>query len=602
MKRIILLMTIMAVSLAASARMPFNPRPIQQQNNSVTMPDKVAQGPQKHMTRFDAGLRIPDGELKTYDRSGLYVYVKDAYLYRGFQTDRMDIVYADNHVVYIKNILCGAKTYFGDDFWVQGTINEDGTRIIVPLGQAIYTDESGGAEAVLGWGSTIDNGTSVSYQLDENVTEIIYEVNGETISFLSASGLEGSGYDATGLSAYWSDDDSWTGFLECNTVITQGEPVAAPEVICEIPENCAISTYAYRGECISGNRYNGWTTSPTIGKIDVAFAGDDIVYIHNPMWWHNDYNTWLKGTFDRETGIVTVSTGQYLAWSDKLGYGIQLKWGSSYIVENGIDENGDTRYELRYSIDESTKEIRYKIENDKIYLLDCNGSIKDNYPYNYASTGMMAVFSDNQGLDAIELNLDGTELLLEEYGEVCPENPEAHVFVYHEFGAEFYFQLPVSGTILGEPDYFTLDPERLSYSIYIDEDQLVLFDQYIYGLPYDMDEIPYSIWNYGGYFNSDFIYFPDLIYWSYPSFFERRIGIQVHYYSLNGAKNSSDIIYCDYYYTDAVTGTNESLTDKSISAVRYFNIMGQEIPAPEGITIQVTTYTDGSTTATKLIR
>ena len=601
MKRIVLLMTIMAVSLAVSARMPFNPRPIQQQNNSVTIPTEVAHGPQKHMTRFDAALRIPEGELKTYNRSGQYVYVKDAYLYRGFQTDKMDIVYADNHVVYIKNILCGAKTYFGDDFWVQGTINEDGTMITVPLGQAIYTDESNGAEAVLGWGSTIDNGTSVSYQLDESVTEVIYSVNGETISFVSASGLVGSGYDATGLSAYWSDDDSWTGFLEGNTVFTQGEPVAAPEVIYEIPENCAISTYAYRGECINGNRYYGWTACATVGKIDVAFAGDDIVYIHNPMWWHNDYNTWVKGTYDRETGIVTVPTGQYLAWSDKLGYGIQLKWGSSYIVENGIDENGNTRYELRYSVDEYTKDIRYKIENDKIYLLGCNGSIKDNYPYNYASTSMMAVFSDNQSLDAMELNLNGTELS-EETGEVCPYNPYVYVFIVNEWASQLYFDLPSDGYILGESGSVALDPERMSYSVYYDDDQLFVFNQYEYDLPNDMDEIPFSIWNNGGWFYDNCIYFPGCDYWTYPSIFDRRIGLQVHYYSLNGAKNSSDIIYCTDYQFDPITGINEPLADKSVSSVHYYNIMGQEIPAPEGITIQVTTYSDGTRSASKLIR
>ena len=117
-----------------------------------------------------------------------------------------------------------------------------------------------------------------------------------------------------------------------------------------------------------------------------------------------------------------------------------------------------------------------------------------------------------------------------------------------------------------------------------------------------MDEIPFSIWNNGGWFYDNCIYFPECDYWTYPSIFDRRIGLQVHYYSLNGAKNSSDIIYCTDYQFDPITGINESLADKSVSSVRYYNIMGQEIPAPEGITIQVTTYCDGTRSASKLIR
>ena len=115
-RKALLLIAIMAVAITATARVSYNQRPVQQQNNRVAAPNEKIHGTVKNMTRFDASLRIPDGDLKTYKRSGQYVYVKNGYLYRGFQTDKVDIVYADNNVVYLKNILCGAKNYFGDNF------------------------------------------------------------------------------------------------------------------------------------------------------------------------------------------------------------------------------------------------------------------------------------------------------------------------------------------------------------------------------------------------------------------------------------------------------------------------------------------------------
>lgn len=58
-----------------------------------------------------------------------------------------------------------------------------------------------------------------------------------------------------------------------------------------------------------------------------------------------------------------------------------------------------------------------------------------------------------------------------------------------------------------------------------------------------------------------------------------------------------------YAYVDHYSHVDEMGDDgKVASTVRFYNIMGQEIQEPEGLTIQVTTYTDGSTTATKVFK
>ena len=53
---------------------------------------------------------------------------------------------------------------------------------------------------------------------------------------------------------------------------------------------------------------------------------------------------------------------------------------------------------------------------------------------------------------------------------------------------------------------------------------------------------------------------------------------------------------------DAATGLNELTNGKAVAGVRYFNMAGQEMQEANGITIVVTTYTDGTTSAVKVIK
>ena len=53
---------------------------------------------------------------------------------------------------------------------------------------------------------------------------------------------------------------------------------------------------------------------------------------------------------------------------------------------------------------------------------------------------------------------------------------------------------------------------------------------------------------------------------------------------------------------DAFTGLSEMNADKAVAGVRYFNMAGQEMQQAEGLTIVVTTYTDGTTSAVKVVK
>ena len=53
---------------------------------------------------------------------------------------------------------------------------------------------------------------------------------------------------------------------------------------------------------------------------------------------------------------------------------------------------------------------------------------------------------------------------------------------------------------------------------------------------------------------------------------------------------------------DTTTGLSEVVSGKTVANVRYFNVAGQEMAQPEGMTIVVTTYTDGTTSAAKVVK
>ncbi len=62
----------------------------------------------------------------------------------------------------------------------------------------------------------------------------------------------------------------------------------------------------------------------------------------------------------------------------------------------------------------------------------------------------------------------------------------------------------------------------------------------------------------------------------------------------------------DEYYVYAAVANFTSVEDlnanKPVAGVRYFNMAGQEMAQPCGLTIQVTTYTDGTTSAVKVVK
>jgi len=56
------------------------------------------------------------------------------------------------------------------------------------------------------------------------------------------------------------------------------------------------------------------------------------------------------------------------------------------------------------------------------------------------------------------------------------------------------------------------------------------------------------------------------------------------------------------FKTPGTSGINEAVTGKQVAGVRYYNMAGQEMSEANGLTIVVTTYTDGSSSAVKVMK
>ena len=160
----------------------------------------------------------------------------------------------------------------------------------------------------------------------------------------------------------------------------------------------------------------------------------------------------------------------------------------------------------------------------------------------------------------------------------------------------FSFTLPTTD-IDGNP----INPENLSYSIFIDNDSLYTFDYfyYYYDLEDDMSVIPYSIYSNGYDITDHAVYLYGTNYCDWP-IFTWRIGIQV-YYTVGSITNESDIVYLEVFPNPS-TAVGEVMANKSVADVRYYNMAGQEVAQPQGMAIKVTTYTDGTTSSVKVVK
>ena len=363
------------------------------------------------------------------------------------------------------------------------------------------------------------------------------------------------------------------------------------DIITEQPEGTVVN-YTRGGEYMTVSLY-GYESAYQTGRVKLVYADDgQTVYIQDPLCYGEGVGAWVQGQLSDDGLIISVPLGQYVAYNDEYDYGLVLAWGSTMVIDLG-----DDFYWLDFYADETKTEVCYAVdpENGTITMLDSEGSVDNPYPYDCEATGLAGVWSDDGTVATIEWG--STWTVMEETVPAVPANPE--VTDFFDSGREDGFTRLDFNINMFDVEGNPLNSDYLTYSIYVDNDELFTFDYDTYGanngFDTDMTEIPYGYSGYDFYLRRVYFYRTNQ---GENPFFTWRIGIQVHY-TVEGVRNSSDIVYLEVYEPSAVS---EMAGGKEVSAVRYFNMAGQELSQPQGLTIQVTTFTDGTTTATKVIK
>ena len=86
-----------------------------------------------------------------------------------------------------------------------------------------------------------------------------------------------------------------------------------------------------------------------------------------------------------------------------------------------------------------------------------------------------------------------------------------------------------------------------------------------------------------------------------PVAFEVDGDYMVEAYAITPGKTESEHVSVSFVVSPR-TGLDEFFGDKAVSSVRYFNAAGQEMQEANGVTIVVTTYTNGTTSAVKVMK
>lgn len=597
MKKITLLLVALVAAITASPNTQFATarQPVQrfQVNSNLTPKDAV----EAKMSPAQIISEQPEGTAYDYTRAGRACYGSSGgYVAVGEQTDKVRIVYdTDGTTVYVRNLVYKLNDYFGNT-WAQGTY-ADGV-LTIPMGQVLYHSADYNADIVLCWGTTYDNNGEIGFTRDESVTEVTFTVGEDgslTLNNVVAPTTQDpsviEAYLGTGLTCYWSDDNSWSGFMCWDTVFSDPQDATdAPTLITDQPEGELLTFIRTGGGLLYNMSFDIGLSEQEHNKIQVVLGDEGKAWIQNPMYWYDYNNTWVEGTYDESTGIITVPVGQYLSYNNYAGYGIQMMWGESVMHEN-INEQGETYYSLEFIMHTDVEAVEFKIDGKKLLLLDTRGDIHAEWPENVVAEGLFGMRSNTRAFDALEY---GTEASLVKEGPAIPADPTG--VDWFDCGSEIgnsrlMFTLPQTD-IDGE----ALEPECLSYSIFTDDDQIFTFEAARYtwdALPGDLTEIPYSVWSHGLFIRASGCNFYRTNAEGFEPLFTHRIGIQAIYTvevpEVDGMPKKAPVINkSNIVYYELPSVAVEAIQTDANKEGAIYNLMGQKMNGhlPAGIYIQ----------------
>lgn len=480
----------------------------------------------------------PAGEIRAYDRSGgAFARNSEGYLEVVPQSGKVYVVFGEENRVYLQNPVYGTKT----GYWVEGTLSDDGKKITVPMGQTLYETENG-ITLDLCWASTDytyppggDGSTArIVFTVHDQVTEAVYTIDGTSIYLEGTEGNMDAGFPEnaviTGLSAVWHDSGLWNSSIDYGTVYTERPYVEPPVIITEQPEGELVD-YFVSGESFVPT-YDGLMCVSQSGKASIVYGADGKVFLKDPIYGIG--GSWVKGTLSDDNTTIIVPMDQFIYWNDDEEIGIMLKKVDVDIAADGL---------VSYTVDERTTEMTYTINGDTIAINETDGDMNADWPTQMS--GLAGIWN-NRDLD-FSGYMDWNTL----YSRIVPAIPadpsldEADTgFVNawydcgNESGGSAFYHVIKPYDIDGN----MIDVDRMSYSIYTDDDQIFTFLASDYnGLDEDKTELPCQWISHQ--LTPQITSFYRTNAEGFKPLFSRRIGIQV-YYTVDGIRNASNIVYC----------------------------------------------------------
>jgi hypothetical protein len=280
-----------------------------------------------------------EGESKLYDRSGFGYYVSNQQLNSDQQGGKAEIVEAADGVVYIKDFI----SHVGTGAWVKGT--KEDNKITIPAGQIIFYATAYGLRIAK---CAYVEGTGWT----EVAGDITLTVDGNTIS------LDDTDEDHP-VAAFWTDDNSFSGYGDYETVFSYDPDYVAPQPIV-LPDGATVETW-YQDQVVVGSQ------GDEDGFAKVAFVGDD-VYLSGIF--KNFPDSWIKGTIDGTT--VTFSGLQFLG--NYSSYEIYAT-GSDGLTYSSTLQDFKMTYDATAKTLTSVNTLLANAKKDAVYYLEAYNNI-----------------------------------------------------------------------------------------------------------------------------------------------------------------------------------------------------------------------------------
>ena len=489
----------------------------------------------------------PEGTVKPY--------LLNAYVYTIF-----DLMYSTDMKANISFAEDGSKVYFGnmftgafnpDEYWLPGNVSTDGTSVTIPCDYAITELEYDGEMFTVYAGELIleDDGTG-RYNVT-GVKDIVLAKDGDHI-YADDNVDEPTRYFAI----YDYEADGSIGLWDY-TLCLDYIPFEGTVETIELPEGAEPADYIY---------YSYVDDYKQIEKGQVYVDGND-VYMNLLA---PGTESWLKGTKDGNK--VTFLAGQYV---DNPSYYLYF---NPFYIDGTTDEDGYL--------------VTFPLES---YVLDFD-----------AETGVYSnldetVYSALTTTDGLLYDYQN-QIQVKPYAGDKPAVPSDPYDVYVDDYYLDYFDQYYLGYNLDNLDVNGeyINPEYLSYYIYLDDEIYTLTPEVFVKLEEDMTLIPYNFadgWDIG----NGYLYIGEDLF--------TTLGVQA-VYTVDGVTNYSNVVSADLegnVYTKPAPQVNpdgiSSVTAKQVTGIEIYDVQGRKLSAAQqGVNIVKMVAADGSSKSVKMYK